>query len=473
MTTIIFNNVKLSTYNYEYGKLEECLKNKKFFDVNNDYILFTSESSNNNNNINKFQKLIHPPFGNGLLGTMYMAYACHVPLVLRPDDIWLAIVTSFGNYVKTHSEEMRNLFVDHIGRKQLIVKVDTLPLHYTDSEQWTNFIGFMTDEIKKNVKGDIADWIVPNFSTTTSTDITISQIALMGSVSEFFDMKFELSCGLSKLTLEGTLDDWKKMYKQCQKMYEFGIKNLSNWADLLLPVIDEFINTYQNNIDQDFWQRMCTYKTRGSGKQKTFRGWFLVFSPFNESGKYLLKSLESVKKNHIYGIVDDDDIVDCGINVQIPVNDHGNMCQAVFYAGLLMTKYNDTNNALAPKPAWLMIQKKHIQLDDMINSLRNQMIKYSSSFRKEDRKSLEDLVKFAHYIATKCYFPNDKLIFLVDQCTFYHMNRRFDSMNLKNANKFVSWLASNVHFDCQPNILAKYIDPVIIDKLASEYLATN
>lgn len=54
---------------------------------------------------------------NGLMGAMEHAYSNHIPLVLRPDDLWIAIAAAFGNYVITHAEAMRSTFVSHEGKR--------------------------------------------------------------------------------------------------------------------------------------------------------------------------------------------------------------------------------------------------------------------------------------------------------------------------------------------------------------------
>jgi hypothetical protein len=484
MTTIIFEGIELSTLNVKKSKkLRKSLLGKKFFDKKNDKIIMTSEKLNKEDN-----QLICPPFGNGLLGSIYLAYSCHIPLILRPDDIWLGIIISFGNYVKNHSEEMRHLFVDHEGKKQLEVKVESPYLEFTSSEHWEEFVGLMTLEIEKNVKGDIVNWIVPCFSTTTPTDVTVSQIALMGTVNEYFDMKFTLGCGLSKLMLEGTLDDWKQLYENAKKLYDFGIKDLSNWADLLLPVLEQFINAYQRNIDNDFWQRICTYTTRGSGSQQNFRGWFLVFSPFSDKGKYLLRPFDDVKKDNIYGVVADDDIVDCGINTSCTIDDHGNTCQIMFYAGLLMTKYE--NCSVAPKSAWIMVVKKNITYKDLLDELEKNFSKNRAKISHERCEYQKELLKIAYYIAEKSFFPNDTLMDLVEKCEKYECHFRdkekqpvtnklvkwlMTKVNFEyessqpNINKFVTWLAEKEHFGYIPNIFAKYIDPNRIDELCNTY----
>lgn len=62
------------------------------------------------------------PSGNGLVHTCLEAYNRHRHLVLRPDDIWIAIVTQFSFYVNKHSEELRSFFVAHEGKKELVVR---------------------------------------------------------------------------------------------------------------------------------------------------------------------------------------------------------------------------------------------------------------------------------------------------------------------------------------------------------------
>ncbi|KAM0177292.1 hypothetical protein ACHAPC_008865 [Botrytis cinerea] len=66
------------------------------------------------------------PAGNGLVHTCLEAYNQHRHLVLRPDDIWIAIVTQFSFYVNKHSEELRSFFVAHEGKKDLVVEGDHL-----------------------------------------------------------------------------------------------------------------------------------------------------------------------------------------------------------------------------------------------------------------------------------------------------------------------------------------------------------
>lgn len=108
---------------YKNEPIENSLKKKSFYDPKNDKILLTSQGRPLDVKVDGKYKYISPSYPHGLLGTIANAYSSHIPLKLRPDDLWLGIVFSLGNYIKDHSEELRDFFVDHQGRKEIVVKV--------------------------------------------------------------------------------------------------------------------------------------------------------------------------------------------------------------------------------------------------------------------------------------------------------------------------------------------------------------
>eukprot|EP00957_Ditylum_brightwellii_P024538 1852407-Ditylum_brightwellii.AAC.1 len=48
----------------------------------------------------------------GLVSAIMDAYNHHHNLILRPDDVWQAILTQFSFYVNANAEELRDRFVD-------------------------------------------------------------------------------------------------------------------------------------------------------------------------------------------------------------------------------------------------------------------------------------------------------------------------------------------------------------------------
>jgi hypothetical protein len=54
---------------------------------------------------------------NGFVYAATRAYNGHHHLVLRPDDIWLSIMTQFSFYINARAEEFRDKFVSFEGKK--------------------------------------------------------------------------------------------------------------------------------------------------------------------------------------------------------------------------------------------------------------------------------------------------------------------------------------------------------------------
>ena len=49
----------------------------------------------------------------GFISAATTAYGHHVNLVIRPDDIWITILSQFAFYVNARAEQLRDVFLDH------------------------------------------------------------------------------------------------------------------------------------------------------------------------------------------------------------------------------------------------------------------------------------------------------------------------------------------------------------------------
>jgi len=58
---------------------------------------------------------------NGFVNAVMRAYDEHHHLIIRPDDIWQAIMTQFSFYLNAKAEKFRSKFVNFEGKKELVV----------------------------------------------------------------------------------------------------------------------------------------------------------------------------------------------------------------------------------------------------------------------------------------------------------------------------------------------------------------
>lgn len=216
---------------------------------------------------------------NGFVNTVVNAYNSHYNLVIRPDDIWAAIMTQFSFYVNKHAEEFRGKFVNFEGKKTLQVSI----AGSLRSAPYDTLVKLMTKEIDKNlVDPEVKQWILPNFSTTTDNDLVTVGVVFMASMKKYFDYKFSLMCGIPYITLEGTTEDWKNIHARLEKLKEY---KLEKWYDMLEPILEQFVNAKQGKVDSDFWQRIAHYEAGGSGPSH-ISGWITTFCVFDKEGNW-------------------------------------------------------------------------------------------------------------------------------------------------------------------------------------------
>ena len=292
---------------------------------------------------------LSPDCHNGFIGAIYKAYNEHRHLILRPDDVWLAITTALGLYVNNHAEEMRHTFVKHEGKKEIKV--------YSDgnlySADWRNIMGQFAAEIEKNTKDDMRSWIEPSFSTTTHATKTVGQVVLMGVMQKYFDYTCCLLCGLPQVTLEGTVEDWKHLRVKASRLKDMGVQCLKHWAGLLDFVLSHFVKGFSGNPDKDFWNRVC-HRTGGGSGPSYLGGWVNVFIPFEkDSGEYIMMGADPRKNK--WGRIDMDAVPGSTTQVPVLIDDNGTTHSTIFYGGHIVCVYDYIKDTIRPSLDWAIV----------------------------------------------------------------------------------------------------------------------
>ncbi len=391
-TTLTFEDVKekeLFASNEQVLKktFSDQVKAQQFFLAGRDSIEVQTSDS---------EDTLRPQIAGGLLSTMLMAYNNHVPLVLRPDDVWLTVSAVVARYIDKHAEELRDRFVSRSGKKELNLN---LPLISMDQA-----LSIMANTIHNNIEDEaLKDFFTPNFSTTTPTDRTVSNIQLMAGTKSYFDFKMSFWCGIPKVTLLGTLGDWEELRIKADYIQSLG-GDMAKWHGLLARVLDQLVATYKGEVDKDFWQRVFTSALRGSGSTE-YNGWSLVFAPFDSDGEYLLnEDATSIAKTHNYAKpnhngVDEILLQDSMVDVSVTINDK----PMIVYAGVSLPKYNKDSNSLSPSVDYALIAKKQWTLEEF----HNHVISNNNNIKLKAKYAI--VSQFAFHIIKETHLPNQRL----------------------------------------------------------------
>jgi hypothetical protein len=222
------------------------------------------------------------PKPNGFVHTVLEAYNNHRALILRPDDIWTAILNQFSFFVNANAEQLRAHFVAQDGREELIIIGDGS--HYTaDSALMARqMLELMHTHVEDPM---LRDWIMAEFSTTTNVDRTVYAMSIMATMKEYFRYKFVLRCGIPLVTLLGERHDWEAILERLERLKLYSIETIA-WYHLLHPIISRFVAAFDapsSPENLDFWSKVAHYEGGGSGPTY-LSGWITAFCVFNEQG---------------------------------------------------------------------------------------------------------------------------------------------------------------------------------------------
>ena len=264
-------NLKVSEKNHmpekiQMSKLMEDWTSKQEVAKGKNYVLGSSEE-------------VYKTGNKGLFETICLAYNRHLILKTCPEDWWLTISQKIAVAIDTNGEhpDVRKFFVSHEGKK--ILNVGVGPSIYGVDYDW--FFKAMTNQIEKNINNpDYAKIMDHDFSTSTPVQKTVNNIMLMYSFQKYFEYRMMLLCGIPGVIMTGLEDDWKQLIEKHKKVEEFlkpldHVLNLGNWFKTSRKVLEKLLETFQGKPDEDWWSRIITRRSFGSGGQSTYDGWLI------------------------------------------------------------------------------------------------------------------------------------------------------------------------------------------------------
>ncbi|XP_070532233.1 uncharacterized protein [Ptychodera flava] len=210
----------------------------------------------------------------GLVQAVHMAYGNHYPLVLSPDMIWLCITQGLAIHINENSEQLREKFVSHSGKKKIKVRRDDF-VKGLATNPWPEVFGEFSEKIKDEIGVTNYDLITPNFTTTGPMEKAVGDIALMDTMPSYSTYTFMTLYGIPSITLEGTKEDWIAIRDKAEQLEQYDLKR---WTKELLPVLDQFVNASSGNIDKEFWCNI--YKEIHGIGGPYITGWIITLFPY-------------------------------------------------------------------------------------------------------------------------------------------------------------------------------------------------
>jgi hypothetical protein len=221
-------------------------------------------------------------FTSKFLETIELAYSNHFPLKLSPSHFLLMISQGLATHINQNAEELRKHLVNYEGKKALTIVMDDY--QYGQPYDWTKIFDKFTEMIKTDVNPEIYSVVKDEFSCSTSLTRACADVALMDCMKSFCEYYGSCcACGVKRITLDGTPDDWKVLKDKVLRLEALNGNDdrlkLKWWLDALIPVVNKICDAGINHVvDPDFWRRIYNYQS-GSGFAFA-SGWICVFYPY-------------------------------------------------------------------------------------------------------------------------------------------------------------------------------------------------
>ncbi|KAJ6582684.1 hypothetical protein DFH09DRAFT_1360469 [Mycena vulgaris] len=284
------------------------------------------------------------PSHNGFVDTVIKAYNEHHALVIRPDDVWLAVLSQFNFFVNANAELLRASF----GTR-----------HSLD-------LGAMARQMVGLIDKNVADptlraWALPTFTIPTETDTTVSAVLLMATLKAYFSYGFAgILCGIPRVTLLGEERYWVDVLGRLEKLKEYGVETIA-WYHLLRPVIARIVAAFDapdSEENREFWGKSATTQTAPDAMHAvTFWRTHAMYAP---------KDL--VLDDTPYHRIECSEVASGYAEVDVTLDDNGEMFECVMVAGTIGTQVSSSGDralsesgegdTVSPAAGWWMFMKK-------------------------------------------------------------------------------------------------------------------
>ena len=277
---------------------------------------------------------------------VHMAFANHYPLTITPDHIWMCIAQGLSSHVNANADKLRNMFVEHEGKETLIVQRDSF-VKGDPNNPWPGVFDEFSEQIRQHVGAETHNLLTPNFTTTGPNEKAAAQVVLMDTLKNYFEYEVHTLCGIPEITLEGTLDDWKKLRDKTLGLARF---DLDWWIQPLKHILDQFVDAASGKVDVSFWRDM--YKRNGGSGGPYITGWIVTLFPYLRRGTTRNGYLENWNEERAFGGVTTSSFPRGVVYTPFKWLYLGNEFPMHFYAGFMSVTQDPHTLALRPEIGW-------------------------------------------------------------------------------------------------------------------------
>jgi hypothetical protein len=308
-----------------------------------------------------------------------MAYLHHFPIVINPSHFWLMILQGFSKHMEVgaNSERNRDKFVNFKGQKNIGIETG-MNLFTASDEHWISFIEKLLDETNENLNKDgqyFLNLLKKKFSTSTRESEVANNVTILSSFKKFFVYTMAGTCGISKIRIEGTTEDWDLLLNKIDEIEKLD-NELYFWTKELKYIIQKIIDTLETKVpDINFYKNIVQNTDKSTEcKPDLVNGWIIKFIPYDCTGKKC--NFDSPDFNGLSVDEIPSQITSLPFNLK-NINKKGQIknYNAEIYSGFFGIKQDKETLAIRPIVGYAIVEVKDKKLEEQ-KKLKNDIMKF-------------------------------------------------------------------------------------------------
>ncbi|MBI2473669.1 DUF4419 domain-containing protein [Candidatus Uhrbacteria bacterium] len=233
------------------------------------------------------------------LQAVHACFANHYPLALRPEVLMQVVLTQIAEVVKRNPEHYRDLFTTSAKQETIRVRHDGLLLGNSNSP-WHEAIRMFHPELQKRVPSHIMGDMLAPFTTDTIEAQLARLISFMDAASKYYKYVVETRCGIPRVRMLGTRDDWVTLAQAVNNLSRFFGDKLGKYFQELIPVTQKLASQASGETTDDrFWTSL--YKCEGKSGTPQCNGWITALFNYVQNPYPRGNALVEKYSDEIYG----------------------------------------------------------------------------------------------------------------------------------------------------------------------------
>ena len=291
---------------------------------------------------------------NALIDLVQCSFANHIPLVLTPDAIWTTIAQGVANHINLNTEKLRKKLVSWQGKREIFIERNDF-VKSSPENDWEGLFTEFSNKVEENVGEKVYDYVNNEFSTTTALEAAAHAITVMGAFKEFFQYTCGTMCGIPRITLEGTTQDWEKMLVSVDNLVLLDA-DLHPWINQVKLILEQFANASQGIVDRTWWNSFFKENNMSGGPY--INGHVVKLFPYLRGSKNLFLNSSLDKDPSDWSSITGDQFPTSVAKAPVLWKYYNQEFNLEFIAGIVGIGYSEKENLVRPSFGWAVAEKE-------------------------------------------------------------------------------------------------------------------